>query len=283
MDLKELKIGFIGGGNMARAIGAGLIKKGVLNEKNVWVSSRTLETLQFWKDLGTRTSQNNGEVIENCDVIFIAVKPQMLKDLVPDFTKSLTTSTCSRKLFVSVLVGVTLDMLRDKIAPNSNQSCIGIVRTMPNTPLMVGTGVTVYCSDDHTTEDECTLIHKMFAHLGIVERVPESQMDAISALSGSGPAFAYQIIEGLSDGAVMAGVPRAMATQFAAQVLIGAGNMVLQTKKHPGALKDEVCSPGGTTIRGVHAMEEGGVRVALMNAIKAAVARAAELANQMKK
>ncbi|XP_043581224.1 pyrroline-5-carboxylate reductase isoform X1 [Bombus pyrosoma] len=267
------KVGFIGGGNMASAIGAGLIRKGILDPNNVWVSARTSKTLGFWNDLGAHATLKNGEVVDNCEIIFLAMKPQMLDDALK-CTKETMTVHHHYKLFVSVLVGVTLETLSNKL--KSIVSHPRIIRCMPNTPMMVGEGITVYCSVNATDQDEM-MVEELLSYIGVTEHVPQSLMNAIGALSGSSPAYAYLVIEALADGAVKMGVPRPMATKFAAQVLVGAGKMVLETGKHPGQLKDEVCSPGGTTIAGIHAMECGQVRASMMNAIEAAVKRANEL------
>ncbi|CAK9830022.1 Pyrroline-5-carboxylate reductase 2 [Anthophora retusa] len=277
-DLKSTKVGFIGGGNMASAIGAGLIRKGILNPDNVWVSARTNRTLGFWNDLGAHATLKNGEVVDNCDIIFLAVKPHML-DSALEGIKATMTKKVSNILFVSVLVGVTLDTLTNKL--KSIVTYPKIVRSMPNTPMMVGEGITVYCAVNITDQDE-TVIETLFSYIGVIEYVPESLMNAIGGLSGSGPAYAYLVIEALADGAVKMGVPRPMAIKFAAQVLVGAGKMVLETGRHPGQLKDEVCSPGGTTITGVHAMECGQVRASMMNAVEAAVRKSNELASTIK-
>ncbi|KAM0725369.1 Pyrroline-5-carboxylate reductase 2 [Formica fusca] len=245
--LKSIKVGFIGGGNMASAIGAGLIHKGVLNPDNVWVSGRTDRTHSFWKDL---------------------VKPHMLDDALNTFVEQKATEKFKNKLFISVLAGISLEVLHTKlsaivISPR-------IIRSMPNTPMMVGEGITVYCSLN-TEQKDLELVNTLFSYIGMSQSVPESIINAIGGLSGCGPAFAYLIIEALADGGVRMGVPRPLATKFAAQVLVGAGKMVLETGRHPGQLKDEVCSPGGTSIAGVHAMEVGGVRGSMMNAVEAAV------------
>ncbi|XP_077273470.1 pyrroline 5-carboyxlate reductase isoform X3 [Temnothorax americanus] len=155
-----------------------------------------------------------------------------------------------------------------------------IIRSMPNTPMMVGEGITVYCSNNAESKD-LELIDMLFSYIGMSQNVPESLMNGIGGVSGSGPAFAYLVIEALADGAVRMGVPRPMATKFAAQVLVGAGKMVLETGRHPGQLKDEVCSPGGTTITGIHAMEVGGVRGSIMNAVEAAVNKTNELTSRL--
>ncbi|XP_070159296.1 pyrroline-5-carboxylate reductase 1, mitochondrial isoform X2 [Polyergus mexicanus] len=261
--LKSIKVGFIGGGNMASAIGAGLIHK-----DNVWVSGRTDRTHSFWKDLGAHPTLKNNEVANNCDIIFLTVKPHMLDDALNTFVEQRAIEKFKNKLFISVLAGVSLEVLHTKlstivISPR-------IIRSMPNTPMMVGEGITVYCSLN-TEQKDLELVNTLFSYIGMSQSVPESIINAIGGLSGCGPAFAYLIIEALADGGVRMGVPRPLATKFAAQVLVGAGKMVLETGRHPGQLKDEVCSPGGTSIAGVHAMEAGGVRGSMMNAVEAAV------------
>ncbi|XP_046832508.1 pyrroline-5-carboxylate reductase 1, mitochondrial [Vespa crabro] len=277
-NFKSLKLGFIGGGNMAIAIGAGLIRKGILDPKNVWVSGRTKRTLTFWKELGAQATFKNGEVVEKSDVIFLSVKPHMLDDALDGVVKTLK-GKIDNKLYVSILVGMSLDTLIEKLAiVDSNPR---VIRSMPNTPIMVGEGITVYCSKN-TNQEDIILIDTLFSFLGISQNVPESLMNAISGLSGSGPAYAYLIVEALADGAVKMGMPRPMATKFAAQVLVGAGKMVIETERHPGQLKDEVCSAGGTTITGVHAMERGQVRGSMMNAVEAAVNKANEMSRIFK-
>ncbi|XP_017877969.1 pyrroline-5-carboxylate reductase 3 [Ceratina calcarata] len=277
-NLLSTKVGFIGGGNMASAIGAGLIRKGILSPNNVWVSARTNKTLGFWNDLGAHATLKNGEVVDNCEIIFLAMKPHMLDDALSGILSTITKKG-SHILFVSVLVGVTLETLASKL--KAIVAYPRIVRCMPNTPMMVGEGITVYCCMNTTDQDE-TMVETLFSYIGMAEHVPESLMNAIGGLSGSGPAYAYLVIEALADGAVKMGVPRPMATKFAAQVLVGAGKMVLETGRHPGQLKDEVCSPGGTTITGVHAMETGQVRASMMNAVEAAVKKANELTSKIK-
>ncbi|XP_029160873.1 pyrroline-5-carboxylate reductase [Nylanderia fulva] len=269
--LKSIKVGFIGGGNMASAIGAGLIHKGILNPDNVWVSGRTDRMHGFWKDLGTHPTLDNDDVVINCDIIFLTVKPLMLDDAVTTIGRKVTHKN---KLFISVLAGVSLETLHTKLSAVTLSP--RIIRSMPNTPMMVGEGVTVYCSNNAEPKD-MELVDTLFSYIGMSQSVPESLINAIGGLSGCGPAFAYLIIEALADGGVRMGVPRPLATKFAAQVLVGAGKMVIETGRHPGQLKDEVCSPAGTSIAGVHAMEAGGVRGSMMNAVEAAVNRSNEL------
>ncbi|XP_077273481.1 pyrroline 5-carboyxlate reductase isoform X4 [Temnothorax americanus] len=276
--LKSIKVGFIGGGNMASAIGAGLIHKGILKADNVWVSGRTDRTHGFWRDLGAHPTLKNNEVMCNCDIIFLTVKPHMLDDVLETVVGRKVGEKFESKLFVSVLAGVSLDVLYTKLSTIVTSP--RIIRSMPNTPMMVGEGITVYCSNNAESKD-LELIDMLFSYIGMSQNVPESLMNGIGGVSGSGPAFAYLVIEALADGAVRMGVPRPMATKFAAQVLVGAGKMVLETGRHPGQLKDEVCSPGGTTITGIHAMEVGGVRGSIMNAVEAAVNKTNELTSRL--
>ncbi|EZA56589.1 Pyrroline-5-carboxylate reductase 1, mitochondrial [Ooceraea biroi] len=261
---------------MASAIGAGLIHKGILNPANVWVSGRTDRTHGFWNELGAHPTLKNNEVVSNCDIIFLAVKPHMLDDALSSIIEN-KTDKFQDKLFVSVLAGVSLDTLYNKLS--KIVVLPRIIRSMPNTPMMVGEGITVYCSK-YVEPEDLDLIDTLFSYIGISQNVPESLMNAISGLSGCGPAFVYPIIEALADGGVKMGIPRPMATKFAAQVLVGAGKMVLETGRHPGQLKDEVCSPGGTSITGVHAIEVGGVRASMMNAVEAAVNKTNELSSK---
>ncbi|XP_058809217.1 uncharacterized protein LOC131674517 [Phymastichus coffea] len=276
--IKEKKVGFIGGGNMAQAIGFGLVKKGVLKSQNIWVSCRTEQSLSIWKSFGIHTTLKNHEVIKNCDIIFLSIKPHILDEALATCKNSIYKF--EGKLYVSVIVGVSLDALDSKL--QSIDSAPRIIRSMPNTPMMVAEGITVYCSLRTTEEDEF-IISTLFSQLGICEKIGEGFITSAGGLSGCGPAYAYLIIEGLADGAVRKGVPRASALRFAAQVLIGAGKMVLETGKHPGQLKDEVTSPNGSTICGIHELEKGGVRASMMNAVEAAVKRSDEIADIMNK
>ncbi|XP_014204045.1 pyrroline-5-carboxylate reductase [Copidosoma floridanum] len=274
-DLLQNKIiGFIGGGNMAQAIGMGILKKGIIKPNNIWISSRTEKTLSIWKNVGANTTFKNYEVVQKSDIILLCVKPQLLNEALET---SIPPSNCDQeKLFISVIVGVTLAALQAKLSKIVSKP--RIVRSMPNTPLLVSEGITVYCSS-LTTENDEAVMKLLFSSTGICEKIQESLMNSAGALTGSGPAYGYMIVEALADGAVRRGIPRETATKFAAQVLVGAGKMILQTEKHPGQLKDEVCSPNGSTIAGVHALESGAVRASLMNAIAAAASRSDELSS----
>nr|XP_040225176.1 uncharacterized protein LOC120950867 [Anopheles coluzzii] len=274
-------VGFIGGGNMAYAIASGLLSKGVLQPDQITVSATRLENLQArWAPLGvTRTTVDNAEVILQSDVVFICVKPQMFDHVLKDLAKlkqTFKTDESNQKLYVSIMAGVTLGRLEQGLA--MFQPCL-IARAMPNTPMQVGVGCTVYCrtGSDHPVPPLYRDMHTMFAALGVVHEVEESKMNAATGLAGCGPAYVYEFIEALADGGVKQGIPRDMALQLAAQTVMGAAKTVLDTGKHPAVLKDEVCSPGGATIHGVHALEQGSMRGTVMNAVESATKRAAEL------
>ncbi|XP_077288191.1 pyrroline 5-carboyxlate reductase isoform X1 [Arctopsyche grandis] len=270
------RVGFIGGGNMATAICKGIINQGIYKPSDVWVSGPHVEHLNHLKDLGINVTNSNGELILNCEIIVISVKPFNLTCAIDDSLNSLKgkLSEACNKLFVSILAGTTLATLARAL--QSFDQC-RIIRIMPNTPMLLGEGASVYCPDDKASEDDCSAVEKILGSCGIYERVPEKLINAVGALSGSGPAFVYLMIEALSDGGVKQGIPRAMATEFAAQTVLGAAKMVLGTKKHPGELKDEVCSAGGSTICGIHALEKGGVRGSYIDAIEAAIKRTIDM------
>ncbi|XP_046396074.1 pyrroline-5-carboxylate reductase 1, mitochondrial-like isoform X2 [Ischnura elegans] len=224
--------------------------------------------------MGAATTHDNGKVIEASDIVFLAVKPHILDSALHSIKVQQSYKT-GTKLFVSVIAGVTLRDLEQKLIN------IGfhprVVRVMPNTPMTVGFGCSVYSGGTKVSPDDLLAVKRLLSAGGVCEEVPENLINSVGALSGSGPAFVYLMIEALSDGAVKMGVPRNMASKFAAQTVLGAAHMVLETGRHPGQLKDEVCSPGGTTIAGIHAMEKAGIRAGLMDAIEAAKKRADQL------
>uniref|UniRef100_A0A182NG99 Pyrroline-5-carboxylate reductase n=1 Tax=Anopheles dirus TaxID=7168 RepID=A0A182NG99_9DIPT len=273
------KVGFIGGGNMAFAIASGLLKKGVLQAEQIYVSATNLDNLQKrWSPLGvTHTTVNNEEVLLNAKIVFICVKPQVLPKITGQLRVAMEKDyeNTQSTLFVSILAGVTLERLEKDLNLKSHS----IVRAMPNTPMQVGVGCTVFSRVDTSslTDSRYNDVKLMFGALGLAYEVPEGQINAVTGLAGCGPAYVYQFIEALADGGVKQGVPRAMALQLAAQTVMGAAKTVLDTGKHPGVLKDEVCSQGGATIHGVHALEQGSMRGTVMNAVERATKRAEEL------
>ncbi|CAH1994108.1 unnamed protein product [Acanthoscelides obtectus] len=267
------KIGFIGGGNMAKAICEGIVTKGLVEYSQIYVSGPNMTNLVTWRDKGAHVYIQNGAIVEECDVIFISVKPHMLADAIANMYDTLKTPNPRSKLFVSILAGVTIKQLQNVLGRIDAR----VIRVMPNTPMMVGEGCTVFAPGPKATEHDIETVEAILSISGICKQVPESLINAVGSLSGSGPAFVYLIIEALADGGVKMGIPRAMALEFATQTVLGSAKMVKETGKHPAQLRDEVCSPGGTTITGVHALERGGVRAAIMDAIEVATKKADEL------
>ncbi|XP_036323015.1 pyrroline-5-carboxylate reductase 3 [Rhagoletis pomonella] len=269
------KIGFIGGGNMAFAIGSGLINREFVKTSQVIVSGPNIENLARWREIGIATTDDNYEVLDKADIIFICVKPHILTPMAAQLC-SLHSPTLKDKdkLFVSVLAGVNLKTLEEKF---SFINGLKMIRTMPNTPMQIGEGITVYTPGSYVKQQDLEKLHMMLNSLGIAQQVPEAMIDSVTGVAGCGPAFVYTIIEALADGGVKQGVPRQMALQFAAQMLLGSAKMVMLTGKHPAVLRDEVCSPGGATIVGVHELEKGNLRATLINAVEKSSQRAAEL------
>lgn len=276
MNLMKLKIGFIGAGAMAEALIRGLLKAGS-DPKDLMASDIQPQRLAVVRDLfSIRIGDNNQQIFDTSDVVVIAVKPQNLESalagLKRDQTKAIAANGPNGPLMISIAAGVPLAKLEDLLPPN-----LPVIRAMPNTPAMIGYGATAICLGQLADPGHEVQARSIFEAVGIVFTVPEAQMDAVTGLSGSGPAYGYLIIEALADAGVRAGLPRAIALGLAAQTMTGAAKMVLDTGLHPGVLKDQVTSPGGTTIAGLHALEVGGLRGTLINAVMAAANRSQEL------
>ena len=268
-DSRQMKVGFIGAGRMATALAGGLISSGFTSAENVSASD-TYESAQekFAHETGATALGANITVAEQSDVVILAVKPQQLPDVLQELKGTIT----QKQLLVSIAAGSPLSLFLETLGDS-----IRVIRVMPNTPCLVKQGASAFARGGKATEEDASLVDSLLSTVGIAVEVPESQLDAVTGLSGSGPAYIYQIIEALSDGAVRMGLPRHVATQLAAQTVKGAAEMVLETGEHPGALKDAVTSPAGTTIAGIHALESGGLRSSLMNAVAAATQRSIEL------
>ena len=265
-----IKIGFIGCGQMATALARGMLDAGVTDRDSLAVSGRSAEGRDaFAAATGSRPpTQDNRETLFASDVVVLAVKPHAVADVLDELDGLWTTS----KLVVSVAAGVSLRAMEDRL-PDGQP----VIRVMPNTPCLVRQGVSAYSLGTAATGEHADLVERLLGPVGIVERIDETLMDAVIGVSGSGPAYVYQMIEALSDGGVRQGLSRAMATRLAAQTLRGAATMVLETGDHPGSLKDAVTSPGGTTIAAIHALERGGLRATLMNAVEAAAKRSRQM------
>ena len=263
------RIGFIGAGQMATALGRGFVEAKLVAQDALLASDPLAEARErFAQATGGRTSADNLETAAGADLLFLAVKPQQMAQVLDELRGKIT----AEKLVVSIAAGVRLAVLAKGLGEDAR-----LVRVMPNTPCLVGQGACGYCLGGQATADDGRLVDQLLAAVGVAYRVEEKLLDAVTGLSGSGPAFVYVMIEALSDGGVRMGLPRPVATALAAQTVRGAAEMVLSTGEHTGVLKDRVASPGGTTIAGLQALESGGLRAALMAAVEAATRRSIEL------
>jgi len=261
--------GFIGAGKMATALIRGMLRVGTPPEAISASDPDPAARAALVAESGICTHGSNVEVAACSDVLVLAVKPQTMADVLARLRPAVRPG----HLVVSVAAGVSLATLAHGLGGDRR-----IARAMPNTPALVGEGAAGYCLGPSTLDHDDATVRECLESVGRAFRVPEDLLDAVTGLSGSGPAFVYIIIEALSDGGVRAGLPREIATALAAQTVLGSAKMVLETGLHPGALKDQVTSPAGTTIAGVHALERAGIRAALMDAVEAASRRSAELA-----
>jgi len=265
------RVGFIGAGNMARALAVGFSKSGMVAPTSMMASDPVPASRdQFTTETGSPTTVANEEVVAESKYVFLCTKPQILPAIMP----SIRPADDSGQVYVSIAAGVSLATLEQGLGTRQ------IIRVMPNTPCLVQQGASAYAPTDEVTEEDCGFVERLLACVGLSIRVPENQLDAVTGLSGSGPAYIFQIIEGLSDGGVQAGLPRDAATQLAAHTMLGAVQLFLQSGKHPGELKDMVASPGGTTIAGIAELERHGLRSALIDAVVAATERSKELGKQ---
>ncbi len=269
MTTENPKIGFIGAGRMATALAQGFIANGFTSVDHLMASDPfTSACEQFKKATGAKTTDSNTSLLQQSEIIILAVKPQVMSNVL----KQISANVTSKHLVISIAAGVSLQTISDLLENKPR-----LIRVMPNTPALVGCGAAGFSLGTSATLEDAKRVQSMLSTVGVAVEVPEKLLDAVTGLSGSGPAYVYQVIEALSDGGVQAGLPRDMATQLAAQTVMGAAKMVLETGEHPGALKDAVTSPGGTTIAGIHALEQGGLRSCLMNAVQAATKRSQEL------
>lgn len=264
-----LRWGFIGAGKMATALVQGMLRAGVVEPGQVIASDPYPSAREALKALsGVAVTASNAEVARRSDVLVLAVKPQGMAAVLEELSAVVTGD----HLVVSIAAGVPLAALQSGIGPDAR-----LVRVMPNTPALVGEGAAGYCLGPNTTPEDDATVRLCLGAVGRALAVPETMIDAVTGLSGSGPAFVYVLIEALADGGVRVGLPRDAALTLAAQTVLGAARMVLETGMHPGVLKDQVTSPGGTTIAGLHALERGGLRGAMIDAVEAATQRAREL------
>lgn len=256
----KMKLGFIGTGNMASAIMGGIIKKAIIPAEEIIgadLFAPGRERVQ--KQFGIHVTDSNKEVVEKAEVIILSVKPQFYESVINEIKDDIK----KEQIVITIAPGKTLAWLSEKFGKD-----VKLVRTMPNTPAMVGEGMTAACPNEHMTEEEIAYVRTLLESFSRVEIVPERLMDVVVSVSGSSPAYVFVMIEAMADAAVSGGMPRAQAYQFAAQAVLGSAKMVLDTGKHPGELKDMVCSPAGTTIEAVRTLEERGFRSAIIEAMK---------------
>ncbi len=262
-------LGFIGCGNMAQAMLGGILGKGLYAPDEVIVSRRSGDALEKIREqLQVRVTTDNREVARAADVLVLAVKPGQFADVIGEIAPEVREDA----LIISIAAGQTIANIENLFGKQ-----IKLVRTMPNTPALVMAGATGMCFNAHVTPEEKERAIQIFESFGVVAVVPESQINTVIGVSGSSPAYVFMFIEAMADAAVADGMPRAQAYQLAAQSVLGSAKMVLETGRHPGELKDMVCSPGGTTIEAVRVLEEKGFRSAVIEGQMACVKKAGEM------
>ncbi|MGO8839275.1 MAG: pyrroline-5-carboxylate reductase [Limisphaerales bacterium] len=264
-----LKIGFLGAGKMATALAKGFIRAELVVPKEI-IASDPHEAARklFAAEVGAKTGMSNVEVVKFARVVMLATKPDQAAAALATISRAFTEN----HLLISIAAGVTIAKLEAALPSGAH-----VIRVMPNTPALVGAGASAFALGKSATAADGELAKKLLSAVGIAFQVKESLLDAVTGLSGSGPAYVYQFIEALSDGGVASGLPRDVASSLAAQTVLGAAKMVLETGQHPGALKDQVTSPGGTTIEGLHELEKGRLRAVVMSAVRAATEKSKKL------
>jgi pyrroline-5-carboxylate reductase len=268
----DKKIAFLGSGNMAGALVRGLLASGATTPDQILcVDVRKERLAELQKVHGVRTGGDNREATRWADVVVLATKPQIFDRLLPEVAATLRPET----LVVSIAAGVPIEAIEAKFDPGAR-----VIRTMPNTPATVDAGATAISRGTHATDEDVALVESIFRCTGITVVLDEVLLDAVTGLSGSGPAYIFLIIEALSDAGVKVGLHRDSALLLAAQTVLGSAKLLLETGEHPGRLKDMVTSPGGTAIAGLHTLESGGLRKTLIDAVEAATARAKQLGEE---
>ena len=271
--LTNKKLGFIGGGNMAEALVKGLLASSFVGSKDIFVSDLISDRLEYLsREYKVKTTGDNRELVRKSDILVLAVKPQAIKKVLESFSDLVD----SNKTIISVAAGISINLIEDTLDVQGKKK-ISVIRTMPNTPALVQEGATAICGGGYSTKLDIKIAHHIFKAIGQTVNIEEIHMDAVTGLSGSGPAYIFMIIEALSDAGVKVGLSREVSNILTIQTILGSAKLARDSGKHPGELKDMVTSPGGTTISGLHMLEEGGIRNALMNAVEMATQRSREL------
>lgn len=272
--LRQVRIGVIGAGNMGTTILEGLLDVGAAAPEQLMASDPREPRRRELEERGVRTTASNLDVARFAELLVLATKPQVFDRVLGEIAPGTGPDT----LVVSIAAGIPIDAIERQLAPGTR-----VVRTMPNTPALVGAGATAIAPGEHVTEKDLATVEALFASVGITEVLEESLLDAVTGLSGSGPAFIFVVIDALADAGVKVGLHRATAQRLAAQTVLGAAKMLIETGEHPGRLKDMVASPGGTTIAGLHTLEAGGLRKTLMDAVENATLRSKQLGEELAK
>ena len=263
------KIGFLGAGKMAAALAQGFIHAELVIPREIIAADPfAAARKRFAAEVGAATTASNLEVAKAANILILATKPDQAAAALAEISGTFT----KKHLLISIAAGVTLAKLEAALPAGAR-----VIRVMPNTPALVGAGAAGFALGKNAAGSDGDLAQKLLSAVGLAFQVKESLLDAVTGLSGSGPAYVYQFIEAMSDGGVAAGLPRDVATRLAAQTVLGGAKMVLETGQHPGALKDQVTSPGGTTIEGIHELEKGKLRAAVMSAVRAATEKSRKL------
>ncbi len=269
MSIKDKKVGFLGAGNMGEAMIKGLLQTGLVPAASIAATDVRADRLQqVAKEYGIRAASSNVDLVSEADVVILAVKPQIMGAVL----KEISSAVDRRKLLISIAAGVSVATLRAGLGKPAR-----LIRVMPNTPALVLEGVTAIARAEGLEAGDLEMAQELFGAVGRVVVLDEDALDAVTGLSGSGPAYVAIVIESLADGGVKMGLDRATAMTLAAQTVLGSARLILETGVHPGQLKDMVASPGGTTIAGIAALEEGGVRRTFISAVERATQRSREL------
>lgn len=266
----KMKIGFIGAGNMGGAIIGGIVSGGIADASDIIVADTNREKLSALEDeYKIKQSISNEAAAGIADILFLCVKPNVVYSVIDEIKDSIKDEA----IVVSIVAGQSIERLEKAFGRDN----LKLVRVMPNTPALVGEGMAAVVPNSNADDEDCKMVLQIFGSFGKAEVISENLMDAFTAVSGSSPAYVFMFIEAMADAAVAGGIPRAQAYTFAAQAVLGSARMVLETGKHPGELKDMVCSPAGTTIESVRVLEEEGMRAAVMKAMRACIDRSKSL------
>ncbi|HVO77843.1 MAG TPA: pyrroline-5-carboxylate reductase [Methanomassiliicoccales archaeon] len=264
-----MKIGFIGAGNMAEALMKGIISAGVASKDDVIAGEVIKERREFiGRTLNVKITADNVEVVRNSNVVLLAVKPQQMAVVLDELKPYLT----SDHLIISIAAGIRLNYIESRL-----NFGVRVVRVMPNQPCLVGASASAFALGKSAKPEDKEIVMRILQSVGVAFPLEEKLLDAVTGLSGSGPAYFYMVIEAMADGGVRAGLPRDVAIKLAAQTALGAGKTILETKTHPGEAKDMVASPAGTTIEGIAVLENRGVRGAFIEAVEAGAKKSREL------